>query len=314
MLANILPVKKDRALGITNGRTHYDLPLQGAAGNSFLILLITLMTFLAVLALMAGFALSQITTHWSAGLENQITIEIPAETEEGKIRTQNEINILSKDIEAKIKDYTFITSIKILSTDEISTLIAPWLGTNFTMDDIPLPGLIALELTDNADIAALIANIKTIDKTITIDTHEEWLKSILNLISSLKFGMNIVTLVIAITGITAIAGAIRSRMAEHKPDVELLHLMGASDLYIAKQFQRYALTLGLKGGLIGLITGVSMILLFTLLRGESTDGLLPQFTLQTAHTIILALLPILVCAISGFTARSTVLRELSRMP
>ena len=108
-------IKKDRALGVSNGR-QYDLPLQsgsdGNGGNGFLILLIALMTFLAVLALMAGFALAQMTAHWTSGLQNQITIEIPAENENGNIRSASDINALSRKVESKIQDYSFIESLE----------------------------------------------------------------------------------------------------------------------------------------------------------------------------------------------------------
>ena len=310
-------MKKDRALGVSNGR-QYDLPLQsspdGNGGNGFLILLIALMTFLAVLALMAGFALAQMTAHWTSGLQNQITIEIPAEDENGGIRSLNDINTLSREVESKIQDYSFIDSMEIYSEEKIQTLIAPWLGEDFALDDVPLPGLIALTLSGDADVKALEANVKGIDPTIRVDTHADWLDSVLSLIGSLQFFAALIITVIAVTGITAIAGAIRSRMAEHKPDVELLHLMGARDIYIAKQFQRHAMILGFKGGAAGVLTGVLMIGVFVLMRGNGGDGVLPDFAFNSVHLLVLCALPVVVAGLSSFTARSMTLRVLANMP
>ena len=305
--------KKDRALGVAATR-QYDLPLQSGEGNGFLILLISLMTFLAVLAIMAGFALAQMTLHWTSGLQNEITIEIPAEDEEGKIRSQNDISALSDKVEAKIKDYSFIESLEILSQDQIGTLIAPWLGEEFQLDDVPLPGLIALTLSGDADVKALEANLKTIDPTLRVDTHEDWLSNILALIGSLQFFAALIISVIAFTGITAIAGAIRSRMAEHKPDVELLHLMGARDVYIARQFQRYAMILGFKGGCAGLLLGAIMLGVFVLMRGDGGAGVMPAFEMNSTHLLVLCGLPVLVAGLSAFTARSMTLRVLANMP
>ena len=43
----------------------------------------------------------------------------------------------------------------------------------------------------------------------------------------------------------------RGAMATNRPIIEVLHLIGAKDNFIAGQFQRHFLQLGLKGGLIG---------------------------------------------------------------
>ena len=54
--------RREKALGVAQGRRVYDLPLNRASGTGFLVLLIALMTFLAMLALSASFALSAMTT------------------------------------------------------------------------------------------------------------------------------------------------------------------------------------------------------------------------------------------------------------
>ena len=55
--------------------------------------------------------------------------------------------------------------------------------------------------------------------------------------------------------------ATRAAMATNRPVIEVLHLIGAKDGFIAEHFQRHFLLLGLKGGLIG---GAAAIALFAL--------------------------------------------------
>ena len=43
----------------------------------------------------------------------------------------------------------------------------------------------------------------------------------------------------------------RIGLAIHHSVIEILHLLGAQDAYIARQFQVHALWLGLRGGVIG---------------------------------------------------------------
>lgn len=306
---------RDRRLGVAEGR-RYDLPLNNSPGNGFLVLLVALMTFLAVLALTASFALGGMTQRWSSGLENKITIEIPAENAGGEIFNSSKISKLKDKVKVLLEANPVIENFEIMDDAAIHSLVAPWLGEDFSMDEMPLPTLIAVEVSENTEsfIASLSEKLAQIDPAIRLDTHEDWLGDLLELIGSLQFSTLLVTFIIALTGIIAIAGAIRSRMAEHKPDVELLHLMGASDGYISSQFQRHALILGFQGGVYGLVFGAGMLIFLSLLIGNAQSGLLPGFQLGMAHYVILLSLPVLACIIAATTARITVLRVLTRMP
>ena len=220
--------KKDKKLGVATGKGRYDLPLNQSAGSNFLILLVALMTFLAMMALCASFVLGGVSKRWSSGLENKLTIEIPALTEDKKIRTKAEITALSDSVVNKLKGRTTVKSFEVQHEEDISALVSPWLGDDVVLDDIPLPGLISVELTERTpqNLGQLQSDLQNIATDIRVDTHESWLAGILRLAHNMKLSSILVTLVILFTTIIAIAGAVRSRMAEHKADIELLHLMG----------------------------------------------------------------------------------------
>jgi cell division transport system permease protein len=306
----------DKKLGVTSGKRQYDLPLNSGNGAGFLILLVALMTFLGVLALSATFALSSMAHHWSSGLENKMTIEIPAENAKGRIRSADEIKDLSRKIKAALEQETAVKQVDILGRDEINSLIAPWLGDLSTLPDIPLPGLISVEFSERS--AIMLQELKTqlekIVSNIVLDTHESWLADILKLTGALQFATFLVCVLIGLTTITAIAGAVKSRIAIHNADVELLHLMGASDSYISRQFQRHTLILAFKGALAGTLFGLAILGAIALFTGNTGSALLPEFKLNMIHIFSLLSLPALACIIAALTARLTVRRELALMP
>ncbi len=311
-----LPFFKDKKLGVGTGKGRYDLPLNNGAGAGFMVLLIGLMTFLALIALAGSFALGGITERWSSGLENRGTIEIPAALKNGSVRKDTGIKALSDSVNATLKDHPNIKSLKVLSAEEIHDLVSPWLGESFSSDEYPLPGLISIEMhtQEKAEIKALRDTLKGIAPDIALDTHESWLNDILKLAGSLQLSAGLITLIIALTTVTAIAGAIRSRMAEHRDDVELLHLMGASDYYIMRQFQKHALILSVKGALAGLALTLACFGMIAIVSSSSHAGMLPDLSLSVRQVLIVLMTPIAIAVISWFTARFTVLRVLSLMP
>lgn len=311
---NIL--KKDKKLGVSEKKRRYDIPLDNGSNAKFLVLLITLMTFLAVMALSASFALGNMTERWSSGLKNSITIEIPAEDERGELRSQVAISDLADKVFNALQDYDAFENIEVMTQDQVNELIEPWLGSGLTLTDIPLPGLISVTLRNGEDInlPAVQTELETINTTIRIDTHQDWLGDVLKFASTLQMAAFIVTFIVALTTIIAVASAIRSRIAEYKNDVQLLHFMGASDDYITRQFQRHAFMIGLEGGLIGLVSGGLIIAIFSAILGSGGGGVLPSFVLSSLHVAVLLLLPVFICLLTSLTARRTVLASLSEMP
>lgn len=308
-------MSKEKVLGRAEKR-RYDLPLNRSAGTGFLVILIALMTFLGMLALSSSFALSAMTHRWSSGLENRISIEIPTQDEAGKLLDRKTITTLTQNIAEGLKGTPGIISIHALDDAEISKLVEPWLGKDLAKTDIPIPGIVAIETeTSDGQTLQIIHNkISAIAPNARMDTHEEWLSDLLRFTGAMKLVAMILAVVIAVTTVTAVSGAVRSRMALHRSEVELLHLMGASDQYITRQFQRHSMILALRGGIAGTLFGAITLVLIGWIAGQMGVAILPDFHLEPQQIALLALTPIAASLIATLTARWTVGRVLATFP
>ncbi|NCC21462.1 MAG: FtsX-like permease family protein [Alphaproteobacteria bacterium] len=306
---------REKMLGSARSRT-YDIPLDRGAGSGFLILLVLLMTFLAMLALSSSFVLGAMTSRWSSGLENKVTIEIPATNSEGETRSLAEIQAVAGRMKSLLGNHPAIAQTEILKSEDVLALVAPWLGEDLSLAEIPVPGLISVELidADAAVIKGLSERISAIDAASRLDAHEAWLGDLLRFTRSLHFAAFLLALIISITTVTAVAGAVRARMAMHKAEVELLHLMGASDEYITRQFQRHSLLLALKGGIAGTLAAFAGLMIVDWIGGEMDVVLLPDFRLHVLQIAALMAMPLAIALIATLTARFTVMRALVRMP
>ena len=308
--------KGEKLLGIQSGKRRYDLPLDRAEGNGFLKALILMMTLLGVMAFAAYFVLSAMADRWTSGLENKATVEIPAHTVDGDPVESNQITAFTQSALLVLKNNIAVQDAAIMQKDDIQKLVSPWLGDNANLNDIPLPGLISVSFKDSAqpDIPAIEKELHEISSLIRIDTHQSWLHDVLRFTGALKFGSVLLLSIIGMITISAVAGAVKSRIAVHKDEVELLHLIGATDHYITGQFQKHTAFMTLQSAGAGTLAGLIALFLIGKIAGSMDMALLPDFSMHTGHHITLLLLPLFITGLSAFTARITVLHALRRMP
>lgn len=309
-------LKREKALGVASGKRVYDLPLNRGSGSAFLVLLIGLMTFLAMMALAASFALSAMTTRWSSGLEGRLTVEIPATDAGGQSLKHEDVKSRTDQIAAALQQHPAVANVHVLTDQEITDLLKPWLGDDLPMANLPVPGLVSIQLrqSDSSTMKQLSERILNIDPRAKLDTHEEWLRDIIRFTGALQFAAAILTIVIGVTTAAAVAGAVRARMAVNRDEIEILHLMGAADSYISRQFQRHSLVLSLQGAVAGLIAGTLALVTISWICGHMEVDLVPDFSLKIWQMLVLACLPPAAAAISMFTARHTVDTALKQLP
>ena len=146
-----------------------------------------------------------------------------------------------------------------------------------------------------------------------LDTHHHWRSELLSATrtaQALAFG--ILALVIATT-IAIVISATRAGLSSNRDVIEVLHLIGAKDQFIATEVQRHFLLLGLRGGIIGLGAGIIVFTLAAQLGGLGGAFFLPLQQLSGIQYVWLMLIPLAVALAAMLTARATVLSAIGRM-
>lgn len=195
-------------------------------------------------------------------------------------------------------------------------MLEPWLGRGAALDDLPLPRLIDIRLTpgERPDLAALAVRVKGVVADAELDDHQLWLDKLLALATAVRALALAILAMVSVAAAWSVIFATRTRLDIHWRVVEVLHLIGAKDSYIARQFQLQALWLGLGGGLIGLSLAALTLLGLQLAGDGAGLGLMPNFGLNWRDWSILTIVPVATAAIATLTARVTVLRILRKMP
>ena len=142
----------------------------------------------------------------------------------------------------------------------------------------------------------------------------QWLDRLLDLAGAIEAIAFAVLGLIGLAAVATVVFATRTGLAIHHDVIELLHLIGARDNYVARHFQLHALWIGLKGGIGGVVLAVATLLTLGTLAAKLEAGLLPPLALSPWQWTALAGVAVITAVISLITARVTVLRTIGRMP
>lgn len=309
-----------------------DVPLARDASARFLPVLVAFMVYLAVLALTSALVMDRIAERWDQGLAGRLTVQVPpqptgaeasdeeaaeAAPEDGTSATADEPD--GTPI-ARVLDELRLTpgveTVTLLDDEEIGSLLAPWLGEAAMEQGLPLPGLVAVTFarTNPPDLEDLAARLERAVPGTLVDDHQRWLGSLLDLAGTIQVLALAMVLAVGVTGVVAVIFVTRTGLEIHRQVIELLHLIGAQDFYVARQFQLHALKLGFGGGMIGFLLAVATILLFGHFLSRVETALIPDLSLGPRAWLSLVLVPFIAAGVAMATARVTVLRTLARLP
>ena len=285
-----------------------DLRLDVDPSARFLPWVISVMVYLATVALAGAITISTLVVDWRDSARGSATVEIAFDDSlDMAARVDAALAIL--------RGTPGVVGAVPLAEEQIDALLEPWLGPNYAASGLPVPRLIDVTFEpDRAiDPAALAAKLEAAVPGARLVDHEPWLERLVSLARGIQ---GLALAIVAIVGgatVAIIVFATRAGLAAHAEAIEVLHLIGARDHYIARQFQRHCLISALKGGVPGAALGVLTVAVIAGLGARLDAPLLAPVNLGLVDWLALALPPIIGAGLAIGTARLTVLRVLRRM-
>ena len=292
-------------------RQRLDLPLAEDSTGRFLVWIMAVMIYLAIVALAGSMVLAGMAGRWESGLTGRLTVQIAPlpEASVPPLAQRTEVTL------ALLRSTPGVVRAEPVGAAAAHKLLEPWLG-NALLDDLPLPALIDVEVGPGAalDAPALAERLAGAVAGARLDNHAAWLADLRILAHTAQLVALAVILLVGGAAVASVVFAVRTGLAIHSPVVELLHIMGATDAYVARQFQAHVAGLALRGGLVGLGLAALTLLALRLAAGDTPLGLMPDMTLGPREWLALVAVPLVAAALAVITARWTVLRVLTRMP
>lgn len=279
---------------------------EAGSGGAPLTAVIAVISSLAALSLAAFIIIAVASNAWTSELRSSLTVQIKG--------------VDAAEIDARLGEATKIldqtptvAEYHVIDSKEASKLLEPWLGKG-NAQSLNVPALIELKMssTSGGEISALAEKFEAISPGIILDDHGGWNDRLAGAASSgqaLAFAV-FVLIMGAACAISIFAA--RAGLSANAEVVSLLHLVGATDDFIANEVQRRFTIIGLRGSVIGLLAALSLLGLFALAtRAHGAEGfLLPGLSFGPGLALPLLSVPIAICLVTAVAARFTVLRTL----
>jgi cell division transport system permease protein len=289
------------------------VPKTSIAGTA-LVAVVAIMTFLAALTTGAVVLVIKSASEWQSEVAREMTIQVRP------VPNRNVDTEVAKAV-AVARAANGVAEVRPYTQQESARLLEPWLGSGLTLDDLPVPRLIVVRVQDGRepDLPALRDELARQVAGATLDDHRSWVERMQTMAkSAVTVGLTMLGLML-IAMILSVTFATRGAMATNRTTVEVLHFIGARDRYIARQFQRHFLLLGLKGGLIGGGIAIALFVLaqFTVERfmgssgGEEIAALFGSFSLGHLGYGLIALQIVIAAVVTAATSRAVVNRTLA---
>jgi cell division transport system permease protein len=282
------------------------LPRQdGRQGSLFFV--IAVLSFLACLSAIAGLAAERAAEGWRDQLIGSATVLVRT----AGLETPDAAAARAAEALAGVKG---VAEARALSKAKADALLARYIGPEPLPSDLPVPRLVAVDLDPRAPAKAedLAAALKAAGVDASVEDHSVWAAQIMQTAALARWAAVCLFGVIAAAAGAVITFAARQGLAARRELVEVLHLAGATDGYIARMFQaRFSRTAAQAGIVGGAAAALAAGAVHQFGAGQNLAAILP-----IAWTDLAAPLPwpFIAALIAAITARLTVERVLKHAP
>ena len=289
------------------------IPSESIAGRA-LVTVIAIMTFLAALTAGSAVLIYSAAQEWSSVVAREMTIQVkPSLGRDLEKDTQRAAEIA--------RSHPGIGSVEPFTGEQSARLLEPWLGPGLDLKELPIPRLIVIKQAaqKTPDMAVLRKKLLAAVPNAILDNHRLWVERLTSMARAL-FAAALAVLVLVLVSMTlAVSFATRGAMAGNREIIDVLHFVGAEDRYIAREFQRHFLVLGLQGGLAG---GLGAIICFGVIGkllgswvnspgGEQVASLFGTFALGWGGYLAIGVISLAIAFLTAIASRMAVARRLS---
>lgn len=273
-----------------------------------------IMVYLGTLTVAVPVAMTHANLAWKNDAASRMTVAIPDSITEDDKTAQIE---RATRVMTALKAMPEVENATPVSPAESARLLKPWIGDPSVLAALPLPIMLDVKIKNSSplDADAMRQRLIPIASDISVDRHADWVANLMRLTRAVGILASVTALLAGLTLMIVIGLICRAAMAVQHETIELLHLIGAGDEDIARQFRRYAVRLAWPAAAAGFAAAIVTIgALAALISGFTAQPLKLGDSFWLLFGAALTIAPLAAIAGAALTAHASVLGILRRMP
>ena len=270
---------------------------------------IAIMLFLTLLVAAAGLTLAEAARQGGQDLARHVTVQI-IEADPAQRAAQRAA------VTRALRKLDSIAEVKPVPDADVRALLEPWLGTGVIDADVPVPALVDVRfgsVPTAETLTRLQSTLRSVAPNIRVDSHSSWMAPFFELMRALLWLAAAMFLLLLVATSAVVILAVRSTLNTHRETIEIMHMMGGTDVQAARLFQRRVALDALLGGIVGFIVAAVVIITVGGRFAAVEPGLLSGAHFPYYGWAILAFIPLAVMALAMLMARMTVISALKRI-
>ncbi len=269
---------------------------------------IAIMLFLTLLVAAAGLTLADTARQGGDDLAQQVTVQIIEADPVARAGQRVAVARILRTVPG-------IVDVEAVPDAQVRNLLEPWLGSGVIDADIPVPALVDIRF-DGIPDAVTLDKVRQILRPVApvtrLDSHSSWMAPFFELMSALVWLAVSVLFLLLLATSAVVVLAVRSALNTHRETIQIMHMMGGTDLQAARLFQRRVALDALLGGVIGFGAAAALIITLGGRFAAVEPGLLAGASLPWYGWLTLALIPLAVMGLAMLMARWTVISALKK--
>lgn len=249
--------------------------------------------FLAVLALALALMAGDLGARWDAALKASATVLVLAPEDQMAAQTEAALLIL--------RATPGVQEAHLMTAEQTQALLEPWFGSDLSVEGVELPQLIEVITGDGYDAQALEQRLADEVPGAVLDDHGRWQDPLVSVAAGVRLLAVLSLLALAGTAAAISFLAAHAVLAANVQVVQVLRMIGAFDLYIARIFVRRFIRWSFWGAVAGTVPGVIAV------------ALLPEMPITGAGWGLVLFIPVVSAGVAFWATRAVALRVLERL-
>jgi cell division protein FtsX len=287
-----------------------DIPFARDDAHRLLPAMIACLTGFAALLLALAMCLTSALSTQSHDVIGVIQVEVPRSK-------ANDSNYMD-NVMSTLKRTAGVEEVSVLSQSLMEGLLKPWLGDDFSLADLPIPIILDVKTSvknnvTTVNLTGLRATLAAIDSNIHIEDRGPWVGHMVKAVALLQALVLLVAMLLLLCVLGMIILVSRTNLRLHFKTVSLLHMFGATDEYILRQFQWNNAWLAARGAFSGVAIAATIFVSAVIISARWDSPVIPHISISIMHVLMFIVLPIFTAMIALVATRLTVQSMLENM-